>query len=113
MGQSSVDPELMFRMLIVHHCMGIRSERRLCDEVHLNLADRWFCRLGIDSAVPDHSAFAKNQHGRFSDRDLPREVFEATVRRRTDDGLEGGQGFAVDASPIRAGVDRQRSGQGS
>jgi hypothetical protein len=50
----------MIRMLIVGYCMGIRSERRLCEEVHLNLAYRWFCRLGLDGAVPDHSTFSKN-----------------------------------------------------
>ena len=54
MGRPSVDPELMLRMLIIGYVMGIRSERRLCDEVHLNLAYRWFCRLGLDGAVPDH-----------------------------------------------------------
>ena len=58
-GRPSVDPELMIRMLIVGYCMGIRSERRLCEEVHLNLAYRWFCRLGLDGAVPDHSTFSK------------------------------------------------------
>ena len=41
-GRPSIDPELMMRMLIVGYCFGIRSERRLCDEVHLNLAYRWF-----------------------------------------------------------------------
>ena len=49
-GRPSIDPELMIRMLIVGYCMGIRSERRLCEEVHLNLAYRWFCRLGLDGA---------------------------------------------------------------
>ena len=44
-GRPSVDPELMIRMLLIGYCMGIRSERRLCEEVHLNLAYRWFCRL--------------------------------------------------------------------
>lgn len=53
-GRPSVDPELMMRMLIVGYCMGIRSERRLCEEVHLNLAYRWFCRLGLDGRVPNH-----------------------------------------------------------
>ena len=62
-GRPSTDPELMIRMLIVGYCMGIRSERRLCDEVHL--AYRWFCRLGLDGKVPDHSTFSKNRHGRF------------------------------------------------
>ena len=71
----------MIRMLIVGYCFGIRSERRLCEEVHLNLAYRWFCRLGLDGAVPDHSTFSKNRHGRFRDSDLLRELFETTVRR--------------------------------
>jgi transposase len=60
-GRPSIDPELMIRMLIIGYCMGIRSERRLCEEVHLNLAYRWFCRLGLDGEVPDHSTFSKNR----------------------------------------------------
>lgn len=71
----------MIRMLIVGHCFGIRSERRLCDEAHLNLAYRWFCRLWLEGDVPDHSTFSKNRHGLFRDSDLLREVFETTVRR--------------------------------
>src|SRR5580698_702461 len=69
MGRPSVNPELMIRMLIVGYCFGIRSERRLCEEVHLNLAYRWFCRLGLDGGVPDHSTFSKNRHGRFRQSD--------------------------------------------
>jgi transposase len=71
-GRPSIDPELMMRMLIVGYCFGIRSERRLCDEVHLNLAYRWFCRLGLDADLPDHSTFSKNRHGRFRESDRPR-----------------------------------------
>src|SRR5277367_1969178 len=67
-GRPSIDPELMIRMLIVGYGLGIRSERRLCDEVHLNLAYRWFCRLGLDGDVPDHSTFSKNRHGRFREK---------------------------------------------
>ena len=74
-GRPSIDPELMIRMLIVGYCFGIRSERRLCEEVHLNLAYRWFCRLGLEGGVPDHSTFSKNRHGRFRDSDLLRELF--------------------------------------
>ena len=69
----------MIRMLIVGYCFGIRSERRLCEEVHLNLAYRWFCRLGLDGDVPDHSTFSKNRHGRFRDSDLLRQLFETVV----------------------------------
>src|SRR4051794_4467354 len=107
-GRPSIDPELMIRMLLVGYCCGIRSERRLCDEVHLNLAYRWFCRLGLDGTVPDHSTFSKNRHGRFRDSDLLRRLFEATVRRCMAEGLVGGDGFAVDASMVRADAHRQR-----
>jgi transposase len=112
-GRPSVDPELMIRMLIVGYCFGVRSERRLCEEVHLNLAYRWFCRLGLDGRVPDHSTFSKNRHGRFRDSDLLRHVFEQTVQRCMADGLVGGEGFAVDASLIKADANRQRGVSGS
>src|SRR5881227_1480299 len=113
MGRPSIDPELLIRMLIVGYCFGIRSERRLCEEVHLNLAYRWFCRLGLDGSVPDHSTFSKNRHGRFRESDLLRKVFETTVQRCIAEDLVGGEGFAVDASMIKADANRQRSVPGS
>jgi transposase len=105
-GRPSIDPELMMRMLIVGYCFGIRSERRLCEDVSLNLAYRWFCRLGLEDQVPDHSTFGKNRHGRFRDSDLFRQVFETVVRRCIVAGLVGGEGFAVDASVIEADASR-------
>jgi len=108
MGRPSIDPELLIRMLLVGYCFGIRSERRLCEEVHLNLAYRWFCRLGLDGDVPDHSTFSKNRHGRFRDSDLLRQLFETVVERCMREGLVGGEGFAVDASLIKADANRQR-----
>ena len=91
-GRPSIDPELMIRMLIVDCCMGIGSERRLCREVHLNLAYRWFCRLDLDGTVPDHSSFSKNRHGRFRDSDLLRKLFEMTVERCMAEGWWGPRG---------------------
>src|SRR3979411_749540 len=108
-GRPSVDPELMIRMLIVGYCSGLRSERRLCEEVHLNLAYRWFCRLGLDGKVPDHSTFSKNRHGRFRQSDVLRHLFESIVRRCMAEGLVGTDGLAVDASLIAADANKQRS----
>jgi transposase len=108
-GRPSIDPELMIRMLLVGYCFGIRSERRLCEEVHLNLAYRWFCGLGLDGEVPDHSTFSKNRHGRFRESNLLRRLFETVLQRCIDEGLVGGEGFAVDASLIQADAsDRTR-----
>src|SRR5882757_1160302 len=111
-GRPSIDPELLIRMLIVGYSLGIRSERRLCEEVHLNLAYRWFCRLGLDGNVPDHSTFSKNRHGRFRDSDLLRRVFETVLQRCIREGLVGGEGFAVDASLIKADANRQKGIEG-
>jgi hypothetical protein len=98
-------------MLLVGYCFGIRSERRLCEEVLLNLAYRWFCRLGLDGDVPDHSTFSKNRHGRFRDSDLLRRLFEAVLRRCIDEDLVG-ESFAVDASLIKADANRQNGIEG-
>jgi transposase len=108
-GRPSIDPELMIRMLIVGYCLGIRSERRLCEEVDLNLAYRWFCRIGLEGRVPDHSTFSKTRHGRFRDSDAFRRLFELVVQRAIAEGLVGGEGFAVDASLIAADANKQRS----
>ena len=107
-GRPSIDPELMIRMLIVGYCFGIRSERRLCEEVTLNLAYRWFCRLSIEDAVPDHSTFSKNRHGRFRDAEAFRFVFGQVLQRCIVEGLVGGEGFATDASVVKADASRQR-----
>src|SRR5215469_15314069 len=112
-GRPSIDPERLIRMLIVGYCFGIRSERRLCEEVHLNLAYRWFCGLGLDGEVPDHSTFSKNRHGRFRDSDLLRRLFETVLQRCIDEGLVGGEGFAVDASLIQADASDRTRVQGS
>jgi IS5 family transposase len=96
----------MIRMLIVGYCFGIRSERRLCQEVHLNLAYRWFCRLGLEDRVPNHSTFSLNRHGRFREGDAFRLVFESVLRRCMAAGFVGGEGFAIDASVMEADASR-------
>ena len=95
-------------MLIIGYSYGIRSERRLCEEVHLNLAYRWFCRLGLEDAVPDHSTFSKNRHGRFRESRVFRWMFDEVVRRCMAAGLVKGEGFAVDASLVAANASQPR-----
>ncbi len=80
-GRPSVDPELMMRMLIVGYCYGIRHERKLCEEVKLHLAYRWFCRLDLDDGIPHHSTFSENRLNRFRESDILRHVFERVVWR--------------------------------
>jgi len=102
MGRPSLDPELMIRMLLVGYLYGIRSERRLVEEVHLNLAYRWFCGLGLTGEVPERSSFSKTRHGRFRESDAFRLVFESVVQTCLRAGLVSGETFATDASVIEA-----------
>jgi len=98
----------MIRMLMIGYLQGIRSERRLVEEVHLNLAYRWFCRLGLDGRVPERSTFSKNRHGRFAEGDLFRTVFEDVVRRCAAAGIVPGESAAVDGSFILADASPSR-----
>ena len=104
-GRPSIDPELMLRMLIVGYVFAIRSERQLCLEVQVNMAYRWFCGLGLEDAIPDHSAFSRARHERFREADVLRRVFEGVVGTCIDRGLVDGVSFSVDASLIRADVN--------
>lgn len=105
-GRPSVDPELMIRTLIVGYCYGIRSERRLCQEVELNLAYRWFCKLDLEDEIPHHSTFSANRLGRFRECDILRHVFERVVTACMAADLVKGEGFAVDASVLEANASR-------
>ena len=104
-GRPSVDPELMIRMLIVGYVFAIRSERQLCSEVQVNLAYRWFCGLGVEDSIPNHSAFSRARHARFREADVLRRVFECVVGTCIARGLVGGDAFSVDASLIKADVN--------
>ncbi len=108
-GRPSIDPELMIRMLIVGYVFAIRSEGLICSEVQVNLAYRWFCKLGIEDAIPDHSAFSRARNERFREGEVFRRVFERVVATCIAAGLVGGEGFAVDASLIQADANKQRS----
>ena len=107
-GRPSIDPVLMIRMLIVGYVFAIRSERRLCSEVQVNLAYRWFCKLGIEDKIPDHSVFCRARHERFRESDALRRVFEGVVAMCIAAGLVGGEAFSIDASLIKADVDKKK-----
>jgi transposase len=107
-GRPSIDPVLMLRMLIVGYVFAIRSERRICAEVQVNLAYRWFCRLGIEDNIPDHSVFSRARHERFRESDALRRVFEGVVAKCIAAELVGGEAFSVDASLIKADVDKKK-----
>src|ERR1700692_4453631 len=113
LGRPSIDPVLMLRMLIIGYVFGLRSERLLCREVQVNFAYRWFCKLGIERKIPDHSVFSRARNARFRDSGIFRRVFERVVEACIAGGLVGGEGFAWDASLIEADANKSRSVAGA
>jgi transposase len=107
-GRPSIDPVLMIQMLLVGYVFAIRSERRLCSEVQVNLAYRWFCKLSIEDSIPDHSVFCRARHERFRESEALRRVFEGVVAKCIAAGLVGGEALSVDASLIKADVDKKK-----
>lgn len=101
-GRPSVDPQVLVRMLLIGYLYGINGERRLCQEVHLNIGYRWFCNLSLEDKVPDHSTFSKNRHGRFDGTNLFREMFYQIVEQAIEKGLVRGKHLSTDASLIAA-----------
>ena len=112
-GCPSVDPELMIRMMLLGYCYSVRSDRRLCQDVDMSFAYRWFCGLGLEGRVPDHSTFSVNRHGRFRDSDVLRQVFDRVMLSCMAAGLVRGEGFAVDASVIEADASRFKRIEGA
>ena len=105
-GRPSVDPVSMFKMLLVGYLYGIKSERRLVEEVRLNLAYRWFCGFELHEAIPDHSTFSKTRVRKWQQSDLFQKVFQEIVRCCVESGLADGKALAADGSYLPANVSR-------
>jgi transposase len=107
-GRPSIDPVLIIRMLIIGYVFALRSERRLCADIQVKLIYRLFCKLGIKDRIPDHSVFCRARHERFRESDALRRVFVGVVAMCIATGLVGGEAFSIDASLIKADLDKKK-----
>lgn len=105
-GRPSIDPVSMFKMLLIGYLYGIKSERRLVEEVRLNIAYRWFCGFELDNTIPDHSTFSKTRMRKWQQSDLFQKVFYEIVKQCIADGLIDGKAMAADGNCIPANVSR-------
>lgn len=108
-GRKSIDPVIMIKMLLIGYLYGIKSERRLEEEVSLNLAYRWFCELDLTQRVPDHSTFSQNRRRRFKDNTLFREMFNEIVIQCINKGIVSGETIVADGSFIPANISLKSS----
>ena len=106
-GRPSVDPVSMFKMLLIGYLYGIKSERRLVEEVQLNIAYRWFCGFELDDTIPNHSTFSKTRTRKWQQSNLFQKAFYEIVKQCIDSGLIDGEAMAADGSYIPANVSRE------
>ena len=106
-GRPSVDPVSMFKMILIGYLYGIKSERRLVEEVQLNIAYRWFCGFELDDTIPNHSTFSKTRTRKWQQSDLFQKAFYEIVKQCIDSGLIDGEAMAADGSYIPANVSRE------
>lgn len=109
-GRKSIDPVTLIKMLLVGYLYGIKSERRLEEEISLNLAYGWFCEIDLMDRVPDHSTFSQNRRRRFQDDEIFREIFYGIVLQCIDKGLVFGEAVA-DGSFLPANVSLKSSAE--
>ncbi len=91
-------------MLLIGYLYGIKSERRLEEEVSLNLAYRWFCGIDLMHRVPDHSTFSQNRKRRFQEAGIFREIFNEIVLKCIELGIVSGKIGIADGSFLPSNV---------
>ena len=106
-GRPSIDPVSMFKMLLVGYLYGIKSERRLEEEVRLNLAYRWFCGFELSDTIPDHSTFSKTRTRKWKQSNLFQKVFQEILKQCILSGLVDGETMVADGSYLPANVSRE------
>jgi len=108
-GRPSIDPEVIIRLFLIQALDGLVHVRELMRQVHVNLAYRWFIGYSVTEKLPDHSTISKALD-RFGDK-VFNELFERSIAQCKKSGLIEGRVLHVDATTIRADLDRERVNQ--
>lgn len=107
-GRPAIDPEVLFRMLFVGYLYGIRSERRLEEEINYNIAYKWFCGLNLTEKAPDASTLSVNRKRRFRDNNIPEQIFNEILRQAITKGLVGGEILYTDSTHVKAKANKHK-----
>lgn len=107
-GRPAVEPEILFKMLFLGYLFGIRSERRLAEEVKYNVAYRWFLGYSLKDKIPDASVIWQNRRRRYRNTDIPQQIFDEIVRQAMDAGLVGGKVLYTDSTHLKANANKNK-----
>jgi len=106
-GRPGIDPVVLVKYLLIGFLYGIESERRIEQEIQVNVAYRWFLGLDLDGKVPDHSTISQNRRRRFNGQNFFRKLFEQVLYLCMDSGLVEGKVILTDSTHIKANASRK------
>lgn len=107
-GRPAIEPEKLFRMLFIGYLYGIRSERRLVEEVKVNVAYRWFLGYDLTEKIPDASVIWQNRLRRYNGTEIPQQIFDNIVRQAMSHGLVGGKVLYSDSTHLKANANKNK-----
>lgn len=107
-GRPSIDPLVLFKMIFLGYFYGIRSERRLEQEIQTNMAYRWFLGLGLTDRVPDHSTISWNRRKRFNDTTIFQDIFDEIVLQAIEHRMVGGRVLISDSTHLKANANKNK-----
>lgn len=105
-GRPAVDPVVLFKMLLISYLFGLRSERRVAQEIQVNVAYRWFLGLKITDPVPHHSTISQNRRRRFLAADVEWRLFVHVVKQAVESGFIDGKTLFTDSTHIKANANK-------
>ncbi|GGA93223.1 transposase [Ornithinibacillus halotolerans] len=107
-GRPSIDPIVLFKMMLIGYLYGIRSERQLEKEIKVNVAYRWFLGLGLKDPVPHHSTISWNRRKRFKGTPVFQDVFDQIVLLAQSHRMVGGRALMTDSTHLKANANKRK-----
>jgi len=108
-GRPPVDPVRLFKIMLLGYLFGIPSERKLVKEIEVNVAYRWFLRMGLTENVIDASTLSQNRLRRFNGTDIFERIFNNIVEQAIKKGLVGGQALYSDSTHLKANANKHKA----
>lgn len=107
-GRPAIDPVVLFKMILLGYCYGIRSERQLEREIQTNVAYRWFLGLGLTDRVPDHTTISWNRRTRFKDTTIFQDIFDEIVLQAISHRMVSGRVLITDSTHVKANANKHK-----
>lgn len=107
-SRPAVDPIILFKLLFIGYLFGISSERRLVQEIHLNVAYRWFLRMRLTDKVIDASTISQTRRRYFADSSIHPEIFDEIVNQAMGYRMVGGRVLYTDSTHLKANASKNK-----